>query len=432
MQFYRTAPEDLLRLLEQHGKDVVAVQRVLAELHRCIRDDATSRERMAQCHVVSRLAAHIELHATQPGFLLQLSILLDALVIYDEHSTAELQSAIVRHGLWRLVLRGMQATAVDDELQAHGCALTSTLCYDYPRAPHDENQVEMVQSGALEAIRTLLVAESTPLATYLCGVRAIGDLCYKNGTWGRDVLLKLLLCTVANTEIVLKISLFPLLSHGLDEHAKHAAVLEAIARVFFVCLVAHPHPSKRGILQCSVLERALHCLHSRDLLVSTAYSILRLLETTLRDDEAAKDLLTQLDGANVIINAVEQLSDKYHDSIGHLVFLAAAIFSSMSLHVPAGGRPAPQATRIQGLMQHGAHTFAVSSLTSFPTETFVLEQCLCLMERLMISNHYRLMLVRAGAVRNVRYIYNTKQKQHEGLLELCERVMSTLDKETST
>ncbi|KDO16224.1 hypothetical protein SPRG_22012 [Saprolegnia parasitica CBS 223.65] len=163
----------------------------------------------------------------------------------------------------------MQAAAVDDELHVHGCALTSTLCYDYPRAPHEENQGEMVQSGALEAIRTLLLAERTPSATYTRAIKAIGDLCYKN---------------VGNAEIVLKMNLFPLLAHGLDEHAKNADVLNAIAAVFFVVLVAHPHGAKCGILQCGVLERALHCMQSCDLLVSTAYHILRLLEATLRED----------------------------------------------------------------------------------------------------------------------------------------------------
>ncbi|OQR99206.1 hypothetical protein ACHHYP_07201 [Achlya hypogyna] len=434
MLFYRKAPGDVLAVLEQRDKDKYALQRCVAELSRLVQYDPTVREAMARDELVPRLATSMHHHATDPDLLLQLCVFLQTVVIYDEKSTAEFQSAIVKTGLWRLMLDAMRRDeALVSPLQVEGCKLTSILCYDYPGAPHEENQNEMATAGILDVVVGLIECDAPLPSTYVIAVQVLADLCYKNA---------------ANVDRVISLDIMGLLTHGLHAHANNLAIVQGISTAFFFMVVANPEAAKASMLQCKVLERLLQCLNSPSSDIDTSYYLLRLIEVMLRKNgesfypsplpsrglEPAKDLFCSLNGPVGLVATLERLRDKRKESMAHLVYIAAIIFSSLTLQLPSGdvettaGRIVPHVERTQRLLKDAIHLFATSSLTNFPKETYVLEQCICLIERLVITNPNRLLLVRAGATRHMRYIYNTKQ--HEGLLELCERVMCTLDKET--
>ncbi|OQR84577.1 hypothetical protein THRCLA_23074 [Thraustotheca clavata] len=142
-----------------------------------------------------------------------------------------------------------------------------------------------------------------------------------------------------------------------------------------------------------------------------------------------KDTFCRLGWVITMINAIEILREKYAHQIAHLIFIGAVIFSNLAIESQATHQALPHAERTRQLMKDGVHTFATSSLTNFSKQTFVLEQCIRLIERLAITNQYRMLLMGRGAVRQMRYIYNTMQ--HQGLLELCERVMYVFDKENN-
>ncbi|OQR95031.1 hypothetical protein THRCLA_08038, partial [Thraustotheca clavata] len=262
-------PEELLTLLDGYGHEFDAFQRCLTELQRSIQNTPGIREDMAQCNLIPRLMKYFTMHSHHSNLMLCMIHFLQSVVIYDEKSNAEFQSEIVKSGLWRHILDA--AKDGNEEIHDEWCKLTSILCYDYPFARHEENQLEMVQSGALDTVVEMIKLRNTP-QSYIIGSKTIVDLCYKN------------VFKATNIDRAIKLDVIVLLSMGLHLFYKDLLVVQGISNVFFYFVMANPEATKNGMIQSSTFDRLQSCLAYPRIDIQTVYYILRIAEVVLRDD----------------------------------------------------------------------------------------------------------------------------------------------------
>ncbi|ETV91577.1 hypothetical protein, variant 7 [Aphanomyces invadans] len=287
------------------------------------------------------------------------------------------------------------------------------------------NQTEMVQGGILDFLYRAMQTHACS-AMYVGAARAAANLVYMNALTAHRLL---------------KTDLPQLFSMGLHTFFKDAAVVSAIAAVVFQLHVATLAKAQQSYLAWGCMDRVKTCLSVHVADVNTLYQLLRTLEIALRDNEAAKDAFCAKEVPFLVVTTFEEVvaaaargSTVPHETRGpsnvaFLAFVIAVIFGHVAImskvSTPTGGTVVHPA-RVQVLVKASAHTFAVSALTQFPTVPPVLEQCIRLVEVLALPGMYKPILIRAGALRCIKYIASTKTC-HGGLQVLCRRSLAAFE-----
>ncbi|ETV81119.1 hypothetical protein, variant 1 [Aphanomyces astaci] len=418
MLFYRESALDVLLLLEQYQFDVYAVKRCLTEIARHLRDTPTSVKDLHVHNFVPRLCSCLQPYTTNFTIISCLCLLLRRLFsLGGTH-----HSSVVTSGLWKVVVDAMKHDSGNVNLFEMGCALTSALCLERSGVAHEANQIEMVQSGVLDMLCVAMQTNNQLSSVYIGAAQTVANLVYKNaGTADR----------------ALKSDLPQLFSMGLHSFFKDAAVVTALAQVLFQLHVASPPKAQHSYLTWGCVDRVRACLAAHVADVDTEYHLLRTLEVTLRDNEPAKDVFCAKEMPFHLVTIFEDVITAVSQrrsggggasSAAFLSFVSAVIFSHVAIMTNVTTSSTcgivTHPARVQMLMKASVHTFAVSSLTQFPKVIPVLEQCVRVLELLAMPGMYKPILIRAGALRQIKYIASTKS--HPGLLMLCERTVAAL------
>ncbi|ETV91573.1 hypothetical protein, variant 3 [Aphanomyces invadans] len=424
MLFYRESVLDVLQLLEQYQSDAYAVKRSLTEMARHLRNTPMSNTDLRSHNFIPRICACVQPYTTSFTIVSCVCVLLERLFVRE--SDGELhQASVVTSGLWKFVEDAIKLDSTNIELHVMGCELISRLCLEQPHVPHVANQTEMVQGGILDFLYRAMQTHACS-AMYVGAARAAANLVYMNALTAHRLL---------------KTDLPQLFSMGLHTFFKDAAVVSAIAAVVFQLHVATLAKAQQSYLAWGCMDRVKTCLSVHVADVNTLYQLLRTLEIALRDNEAAKDAFCAKEVPFLVVTTFEEVvaaaargSTVPHETRGpsnvaFLAFVIAVIFGHVAImskvSTPTGGTVVHPA-RVQVLVKASAHTFAVSALTQFPTVPPVLEQCIRLVEVLALPGMYKPILIRAGALRCIKYIASTKTC-HGGLQVLCRRSLAAFE-----
>ncbi|ETV91572.1 hypothetical protein, variant 2 [Aphanomyces invadans] len=440
MLFYRESVLDVLQLLEQYQSDAYAVKRSLTEMARHLRNTPMSNTDLRSHNFIPRICACVQPYTTSFTIVSCVCVLLERLFVRE--SDGELhQASVVTSGLWKFVEDAIKLDSTNIELHVMGCELISRLCLEQPHVPHVANQTEMVQGGILDFLYRAMQTHACS-AMYVGAARAAANLVYMNALTAHRLL---------------KTDLPQLFSMGLHTFFKDAAVVSAIAAVVFQLHVATLAKAQQSYLAWGCMDRVKTCLSVHVADVNTLYQLLRTLEIALRDNEAAKDAFCAKEVPFLVVTTFEEVvaaaargSTVPHETRGpsnvaFLAFVIAVIFGHVAIMSkvstptgtdrdllvrakvqslrtiamarrhsrPSGARPSPRESQCPHVCRVSAH--AVSDST--PGVGAMHSPC---------RGMYKPILIRAGALRCIKYIASTKTC-HGGLQVLCRRSLAAFE-----